>query len=142
MGGDFNFSLGLLEFRGPHDRVDPLIDYFTQKLADKNQINVEPSKLKLTWRNKRVREDQVTKRIDKFVMSENFVERQVLIKQWIGTGGESDHFPIFLEVRKGNLKLIIPFKFNSTWLEDPDFNSLVRASLDEMRNWSDSSSLL
>jgi hypothetical protein len=51
---------------GPHARSDLLI-LFTQKLAAKNLINVEPSKLNPTWRNKRVGEDQVDKRIDRFV---------------------------------------------------------------------------
>jgi hypothetical protein len=87
---------------------------------------VEPSKLKPTWRNKRVGEDRVAKRIDRFVVSKKFVERQVLIKQWIGSGGESDHFPIFLEVRKGNLKPTSPFKFNNTWIKDESFINLVK----------------
>lgn len=40
--------------------------------------------------------------------------------------GESDHFPIFLELKGASRKPGSPFKFNSSWLKDQTYNSLIR----------------
>ena len=51
LGGDFNFSLGHNEVWGPHAQVDSLAGFFVQKLVEKGLLDIEPVKLKLTWRN-------------------------------------------------------------------------------------------
>eukprot|EP00253_Pinus_taeda_P033651 PITA_33651 len=43
----------------------------------------------------------------------------------IGSGGLSDHRPIFLEVNGLTHKTKSPFKFNASWLQDPSFIQLV-----------------
>lgn len=47
-------------------------------------------------------------------------------RQWIGTGGDSDHFPVFLELKGASRKYGSPFKFNSSWLKDLTFKRLVK----------------
>jgi hypothetical protein len=59
----------LVEVWGPRAREDPLSDYFSQNMTAKSLFDVEPTKLKPTWRNKWVGEDQIAKRIDRFVVS-------------------------------------------------------------------------
>ena len=44
----------------------------------------------------------------------------------MGTGGISDHCPIFLEFRGQRRKPPSPFKFNSRWLKDEGFQSLIK----------------
>jgi hypothetical protein len=130
LGGDLNFSLGFSEVWGTHARADPLTSFFTQKLVECNLLDLEPIKLKPTWRNNRVGDASVAKRLDRFLIKDILLENPLQMKQWIGYGGISDHCPIFLEIRKGSNKPPSPFKFNRTWLTDDSFTKLVR------ENWS------
>ena len=43
----------------------------------------------------------------------------------MGSGGLSDHFPIFLEFRNGPIKPQSPLKFNKSLLKDSSFQTLV-----------------
>jgi exonuclease III len=81
LGGDLNFSLGQSEVWGLHARTDPLAGYFTQKLVDRKLIDVEPTRLKPTWRNNRVGEDRVAKRLDWFLVADSLLENKLLMKQ-------------------------------------------------------------
>ena len=49
------------------------------------------------------------------------------IKQWVGEGGELDHFPIYLEVKVAQQKPPSPFKLNVTWLEDEGYIHSVKS---------------
>lgn len=126
IGGDLNFSLGRSEVWGPTAHVDILSDYFIQKLGGRNLIDLEPVKLKPTWRNNSAGEHRVAKRLDCFLISEQLVESNLNVRQWIGSGGASDHFPIFLKFQEGRVKPPSPLKFNKIWLKDPSFFELVK----------------
>lgn len=41
-------------------------------------------------------------------------------------GRESDHNPILLEIKGGALKPPSPFKFNASWVSDPDLCDLLK----------------
>eukprot|EP00253_Pinus_taeda_P010674 PITA_10674 len=118
VGGDLNFSLGRVEAWGPSAREDPLSDFFHKALLDKNLIDPSPIKLKPTWRNRRSGEDQIAKRLDRFLLSEGLISKIPLFRQWVEEVGNSDHFPIFLELSFPPPKPLAPFKFNSSWLEE------------------------
>jgi hypothetical protein len=87
------------------------------------------SKLKPTWRNNRGGEGRVAKRIDHFLVAEILVDRFFQVRQWVGSGGASDHFPIFFELKIGPLNPPSPLKYNKTWLQDESFRDLF-TSLD------------
>jgi len=95
IGGDLNFSLGHSEVWGPSTHPDPQASYFTRMLVEKQLIDLEPIKLKPTWRNNRGGAARVAKRIDRFLVKEQMVDRFFQLRQWVGSGGASDHFPIF-----------------------------------------------
>ena len=40
--------------------------------------------------------------------------------QWVGSGGDSDHQPIFLQILNRGIQLKSPFKFNPHWLENDE----------------------
>jgi len=126
LGGDLNFTLGHAEVWGPHAQVDPLSDVFTHHLADNNLLDIVLEHIHSTWRNKRSREHWVAKRLDHFLISESLTDRQFLIRQWVGSGGMSDHFPIFMELKSGLLHPACPLKFIKTWLEDESFIDLFK----------------
>jgi hypothetical protein len=54
------------------------------------------------------------------------VEEPFIFRQWIGIGGELNHFPIFLEIAGAYRKLTIPFKFNYDCLKEERFQKLVK----------------
>ena len=124
MGGDFNFSLGQNEVWGSHARADSMTIFFVQKLVEKGLLDIEPVKLRPTWRNNRSGEARVAKRIDRFLIAEQLVDRSFLVRQWVGSGGHSDHFPIFFEIKKAPINPPSSLKFNKTWLQDESFKTL------------------
>jgi hypothetical protein len=126
MGGDLNFSLGSAESWGQRAHPDALTEYFRHKLGEVRLLDITPIILRPTWRNKCVGEDFIAKRIDRFLLSEPLVESPLIFRQWVGSGGESDHHPIFLEVAGRPKKPASPFKFNSSWLQEEDFLNLVK----------------
>eukprot|EP00253_Pinus_taeda_P003725 PITA_03725 len=126
MGGDLNFSVGIAEEWGPSAREDPLSDFFSNFLHSHNLIDVNLIKAKPTWRNRRTGEGRVAKRLDRYLINEDLMRDIPMIRQWVGEGGNSDHFPILLEVGKPPLKPASPFKFNAAWLQEESFNSLFR----------------
>ena len=50
--------------------------------------------------------------------------RFFLVRQWVGSGGQSDHLPIFIEIKKGPINPPSPLKFNKSWLQDETFKTL------------------
>ena len=60
----------------------------------------------------------MAKRLDRFLVTDKVMDMHHFIKKWVGCGGHSDHFPIFLEFRRGPLKPPSSLKFNKTWLKD------------------------
>jgi hypothetical protein len=72
--------LGLSEVWGVHARADPLAGYFTQKLVECKLFDIEPTKLKPTWRNNRVGEDSIAKRLDRFLIVDSLLEKQLQMK--------------------------------------------------------------
>lgn len=114
MGGDLNFSLGRAETWGPNAREDPQSEFFMNLLASNNLIEANLIKLKPTWRNKRIGEARVAKRLDRFLINEDLAAAIPLFRQWVEEGGPSDHFPIFIELSNGPSKPPAPFKFNSS----------------------------
>eukprot|EP00253_Pinus_taeda_P025314 PITA_25314 len=128
MDGDLNFSIGSAEAWGPSTREDPLSDFFLNSLISNNLIDVNPIKLKPTWRNRRVGEARVAKRLVRFLISEELTSRISSFRQWVVEGGYSDHFPIFLELSKPPRKLATPFKFNASWLQEDSFNKLFKGT--------------
>eukprot|EP00253_Pinus_taeda_P011881 PITA_11881 len=121
LGGDLNFSLGRNEAWGPSAREDPFAEFFHNLISENNLIDPAPVKLKPTWRNRRVGGDRIAKRLDRFLVSEFLFSRVPMIRQWVEEIGNSDHFPIFLDMNNPPPKPPAPFKFNPAWLQDPTF---------------------
>ena len=49
-------------------------------------------------------------------------------RQWVGSGSESDHQPIFLQILNRGIQLKSPFKFNPHWLENEDLVKSLKES--------------
>lgn len=126
LGSDLNFSFERAEIWGQVARVNPLTNFFIQRLEDNGLLDVESIKLQPTWRKKWVGAKRNAKRLDKFIISKGILNDYFGIREWIGSGGDSDHFHIFLEMSKVGNKPPSPFKYNPSWLEEKEFVTLLK----------------
>lgn len=74
------------------------------------------------------------KRLDRFLIHEQIVEKLGSVQPCIVNNYTSDHQPIILTWHHGDTRFGMPFKFNRVWLEDPKFEELVRAHWKRDRN--------
>ena len=124
IGGNMNFTLGVHELWGPRARVDPLASFFSNLLQNIKMVDLDPQKLKPTWTNRRTGEDRIAKRPDRFLLVESLLGRDLMFKQWMDSGANSDNMPIFLESLNNPKNPSIPFKFCSAWLKMRRFSRL------------------
>eukprot|EP00253_Pinus_taeda_P031947 PITA_31947 len=89
-------------------------------------IDVPMIKTLPTWRNRRIGEAALARRLDRFIMKGSLFRQLHHYKQWVGTGGISNHYPIYLELSGPTTKPKSPFKFNHGWLQDPSYIKLVK----------------
>lgn len=123
--GDLNFSLGFRESWGSSAHVDAISGHMTNLLEQTNFVDVPMHKPLPTWRNRRVGEAALARRLDQFLMKSPLLQHLHHYKQWVGSGGLSDHSPIYLEILGPHHKPKAPFKFNHVWLLDTAYISLV-----------------
>jgi len=126
LGGDLNFSLGVPEVWGPRAAPNPLNDFFLNYLEQWGLVDVEPQKFSPTWCNRWVGSDRVSKRLDRFLISDDLLDSFGLVRQCVTFGGESDHQPILFEFGTSLRKLTSPFKFFEGWLSDPTYLQFVK----------------
>jgi hypothetical protein len=126
LGGDLNFTRSCREVWGEHARADPLHSFFSQLTQVEGVVDVEPIKLIPTWRNGRGGHDFIAKRLDRFLISEDLTQVGLRYKSKVCNIKISDHMPVVLYLEPESRKVRYPFKFNSIWLEDPDFDFMIR----------------
>jgi hypothetical protein len=139
VGGDLNFTLSSWEVWGSSARVDPLADFFSNMLHSTGLVDMQPSHLSPTWRNGRAGSTGISKRLDRFLLDGNLLSNQCKYRSWTINSTISDHNPICLQIDFSHRKDSAPFKFNSSWLSEPDFISLIRSTWISMDKWTDSS---
>lgn len=66
----------------------------------------------------------MAKRLDRFLLREDLASRVPMFRQWIGEGGNLDHFPILFELATPPKKPAAPFKFNVAWMQEESFKKL------------------
>ncbi|PNX71762.1 cysteine-rich receptor-like protein kinase, partial [Trifolium pratense] len=130
LGGDFNATLKVGERRGCSggggqiERVE-----FSQFIEDMEVVDIPVTGKKFSWFNA---EGTVMSRLDRFLLSEGFIERGGISNQWIGDRDISDHCPVWLVCSKLNWGPK-PFKFNNCWLEHPNFIPFVTETWKKMQ---------
>eukprot|EP00253_Pinus_taeda_P032143 PITA_32143 len=126
LGGDLNFSIGYSESWGSAAQIDPLSEVMETLLDQAQLLDVPMIKPLPTWRNRRIGEVALARRLDRFVIKTQLLQLLSHYRQWVGSGGISDHSPIYLEITGPPIKPRAPFKFNSIWLQDPSFIEMVK----------------
>jgi hypothetical protein len=112
IGEDLNFTLSLREVWGRHYKRGPLEGFFAHWIENHHLVDLEPPKMSQTWRNRRKGDDLVSKRLDRFLLAECFLENTYICKSSVMVGGILDHMLILLNIRKIGFKPPSPFKFN------------------------------
>jgi len=125
LGGDLNFSLGYCESWSHSAQVDSLTDTISTLLEKHQWVDIPSARIQYTWSNNCSGDHSLARRLDRFLIKEAFLNSHPHIRQWVGTGGISDHWPIFLELSDTNQRIKSPFKFNASWLKDPSYIQLV-----------------
>jgi len=85
-----------------------------------------PIVLVSTWRNVRMGDSSITKRLDRFFMAEDLLGPTLRYISWVDSTYISDHAPIYLQIYIGTPNTTHPFKFNPVWLRDDTFEKLTR----------------
>lgn len=91
LGGDLKFSIGFAESLGHNAQRDNLLELFEKILEDHNVINIPSTKIQPTWRNNRTKEDNLSRRLDRFFIKEHQMNMGHRIRQWVDSGGISNH---------------------------------------------------
>jgi len=132
IGGDLNLILRSSEFWGVKASLDPLSNHFLSLFESIGLVDVAPSESGPTWRNGRAGSEGISKRLDRFLISNSLIPSLGAYKTWIKCLDLSDHFPIVFEWNTWKGSHDYHFKFNRSWLEDPDFIAWF------MREWASS----
>ncbi|PNX98293.1 cysteine-rich receptor-like protein kinase [Trifolium pratense] len=84
-------------------------------------IDVPVTGKKFTWFSA---DGKTMSRLDRFLLSEGFIDKSGVSGQWVGERDISDHCPVWLLCSNLNWGPK-PFKFNNCWLEHAEFNRFV-----------------
>jgi hypothetical protein len=99
---------------------------FYRYIFDSDKLtDILPDLLVPTWRNGRSGPDAIVRRLDRFLVAEEYLSSTDLPASWVEHPFISDHAPIFLQLRPPNRICSTPFKFNHNWIKDSDYNELV-----------------
>jgi endonuclease/exonuclease/phosphatase family metal-dependent hydrolase len=115
LAGDLNLTLNAGESWGSRANLGTLHTFFTNIFSNNNLVDIQPGKLVPTWRNGRVGEAFIAKRLDRFLLSEDLVLSSGIFRSWVDFPFISDHAPILLQLELPPVYKAIPFKFNPVW---------------------------
>jgi len=106
-------------------RGDTLALFFHTLFSAHHLVDFVPDLLTPTWRNGREGAASISKRLDRFLLSEHLISPIDRLHTWVCFPFFSDHAPIALHLETASYKIAFPFKLNADWLTEPDFNTIV-----------------
>ncbi|CAJ2644149.1 unnamed protein product [Trifolium pratense] len=122
LGGDFNAVLKVGERKGSSSLNRQTERWeFRQFVEGMEIIDVPVTGKKFTWFSA---DGKTMSRLDRFLLSEGFIDKSGVSGQWVGERDISDHCPVWLLCSNLNWGPK-PFKFNNCWLEHAEFNRFV-----------------
>jgi hypothetical protein len=125
LAGDLNFTLNSGEIWGVSSIQDPLADFFTTLFNSHGLVDFPPAILSPTWRNGRLGKDHISKRLDRFYISDSLATTSDRIRTWVDFSYLSDHTLIFLQFGLHPKRISYPFKLNVCWLFETTFSDTV-----------------
>ena len=122
IGGDFNVTLSLRE-RSNQGRLTSAMRRFAQVVDELELIDLPLQGAMLTWSGGR--NNQAWARLDRFLVTQSWLDQLNEVVQCRLPRPTSNHFPIVLMgggLRKGPS----PFRFENMWLKADEFSDLLR----------------
>ncbi|KAK3198369.1 hypothetical protein Dsin_021784 [Dipteronia sinensis] len=126
--GDFNAVFGAHECLGSRSPAKGSCKDFKSMNEDCNLIGVRSQGARFTWVRGRSSHTRVERRLDKTLVSEGYTTcwRDILCvalpRQF------SDHYQLWIRLAESHVSTSRPFRFQSMWVDYPDFMNLVRKS--------------
>jgi endonuclease/exonuclease/phosphatase family metal-dependent hydrolase len=121
LGGDFNMIMSPEEKTGGSKRLEKDSGKFKILPEQLKLVDIETSNGIFTWSNRRSGNQHVACRLDRFLVTEHLLERDLCIESFILPQMGSDHWPITLQVVMEVTPKFKPFRFEKFWLTHPDF---------------------
>lgn len=125
-GGDFNAIVELGETSGgilPNKRI---MDDFGAFMSDLSLFNCKTHNGVFTWTNMRRGFSQIAERVDRFLLSENWINSDVDFSSSILPNPGFDHFPISFSILEDKPPHKSLFKFEPMCFRDPSFLPLLK----------------
>jgi len=124
--GDLNFETYTRVLWASSTIVDPIAYFFNHVIQQVKLIDEEPLVMGPNWNNGRSRRDGISKRLDHFLISISFVSSIQRYRSWVVHSCFFYHKLIVLEMDVGRIVIRYSYKFNPIWLEEEEFNVLVK----------------
>ena len=112
--------------------IDPLSSHFNLLFDSVGLVDIAPPSAGPTWRNGRVGDEGINKRLDCFLIASSLIPSLLVHHVWTHHIDISDHYPICFEWNKSMGSCNFPFKFNRSWINDLDFITWVSKRWSEL----------
>jgi len=118
VGGDFNLIKSSGEKRGGLRGTDKAMEQFRDLIREQRLIDIQTINGNHTWNNRRGGANQIASRLDRFLISEQIMMKDVFIEATILPVAGSDHWPIKMEIDIKQRPSNKPFRFEAFWIRN------------------------
>lgn len=119
IAGDFNTTLHPKEKKGGNIARDPLREKMKDLISFMDLADIKPRKCEYTWKKKHTGLGHIAAQLDRFLVSNSFLDAFLSCSSAIFPWGGSDHRPISLLIYELEDLGPISLKFNSLSTLDP-----------------------
>jgi hypothetical protein len=126
LGGDFNMIMSLEEKTSGSKRLEQDSGKFITLPEKLKLVDIENNNGTFTWSNSRSENQHVSCRLDRFLVTEALIERDLCMESLILPKVGSAHWPITLQLDIEATPKFKPFRFEKFWLTHPDFQQLSK----------------
>lgn len=116
----------LIEKKGGLRRLEKENLAFYQTIQDLQLVDLETSIGIYTWNNRRGGKNQIARRLDRYLPSENIMQGHWHIENRILPIVGSDHWPISINISFPTDKEAKPFRFEKFWLTHANFTTKIK----------------
>ena len=97
------------------------MDSFNEMIEELRLVDIQSINGIYTWNNRRGGKNQIASRLDRFLVSEAIMNKDVFVEAKIIPSLGSDHWPIRLEIDMKKIQGKRPFRFEAFWTKHPSF---------------------
>eukprot|EP00253_Pinus_taeda_P028879 PITA_28879 len=128
IGGDLNIILDPKEKRGGLYSRDPFVSTVGNLILQWDLIDFKPIKGKYPWSNNRSGENQISARLDRFLINSSLMLDNRMVFSKILPKLTSDHKPVLLCIKKEEDLGPLPFRFSPLWASKDGFFETVQTA--------------